>query len=64
MSEDVTDGGPVTAGGSPTRTGEPEVDGALERLAELAGTSSAEQVRGYDEVHRRLADVLADPFEG
>lgn len=58
MSEEPTAGGPAR------RTGEPEVDAALERLAELAGASPAEQVRGYDEVHRRLADALADPAEG
>ncbi|MGI8698257.1 MAG: hypothetical protein ACR2J0_03820 [Mycobacteriales bacterium] len=54
---------PVTAG-APTPTGEPRVDAALDRLAELGGVPPAERVRGYDEVHRRLADTLADPDEG
>lgn len=53
-----------TADGPPGRTGEPLVDAALDRLAELADASPAEQVAGYDEVHRRLADALADPAEG
>lgn len=52
------------AGGPPKRTGEPRVDAALDRLAELAGASPDDQARGYDEVHRRLADTLADPVEG
>lgn len=42
------------------RTGNPEADVALDRLAELAGTPPAEQVSGYDEVHRRLRDALVD----
>ena len=54
---------PATAG-APTPTGEPRVDAALDRLAELGGVAPAERVRGYDEVHRRLADTLADPDEG
>jgi len=36
----------------------------LDRLAELADVPPAEQVTGYDEVHRRLADALNDPAEG
>ena len=47
-------------GEAPGRTGDPCVDAALDSLAELAGASPAEQVRGYDEVHRRLAAALAD----
>jgi hypothetical protein len=53
-----------SAGGLPGRTGEPLVDAALDRLAELADVPPAEQVTGYDEVHRRLADALNDPAEG
>ncbi len=40
------------------------MDAELDRLAELGGVPPAERVRGYDEVHRRLADMLADPDEG
>lgn len=45
------------------RTGEPGVDATLDRLAELVRVAPAEAVPGYHEVHRRLADALADPAE-
>lgn len=54
----------AATGGAPTPTGDPRVDAALDRLAELGGLPPAERVRGFDEVHRRLADTLADPDEG
>lgn len=45
---------------APHRTGNSEVDVALDRLDRLAEASAAEQVSGFDEVHRRLHDVLTD----
>ena len=42
-------------------TGDPRVDDALSRLAEVDGLPLAEQVEVYTDIHRRLAAVLADP---
>ncbi len=36
------------------------VDAALQRADELAGTSPAEHVEIYEDVHRNLQEVLAD----
>lgn len=46
--------------GQPECTGDPTVDSVLGRLVELSECPPEEQVRGYDEVHRRLADAMAD----
>ena len=40
--------------------GDPRVDAALRRAAELAATSPTEHVEIYEDVHRRLQEVLAD----
>ncbi|WP_354642865.1 hypothetical protein [Kitasatospora camelliae] len=40
-------------------TGHPGVDDALARLEETAGVETGEQVAVYEDVHRRLADILA-----
>ncbi len=40
--------------------GDPRVDAALRRSAELAATSPTEHVEIYEDVHRRLQEVLAD----
>lgn len=48
----------------PDRSAEASVDAALRSLARLVDAPPEEQVRGYDEVHRRLADALSDPAEG
>lgn len=45
------------------RTGNPAVDQALDRLDQLSSSPPAEQVRGFDEVHRQIHDALADPPE-
>ena len=41
-------------------SGDPRVDAAMRRAAELAGTSPTEHVEIYEDVHRRLQEVLAD----
>ena len=40
--------------------GDPRVDAALRRAAELTATSPTEHVEIYEDVHRRLQEVLAD----
>ncbi len=40
--------------------GDPRVDAALRRAAELAATLPTEHVEIYEDVHRRLQEVLAD----
>jgi hypothetical protein len=42
-------------------TGDPRVDDALSRLAEVEALPLVEQVEVYTDIHRRLAAVLADP---
>ena len=41
-------------------TGDPRVDAALERLAELEGAPVAEHVEVYGDIHARLTGALAD----
>jgi hypothetical protein len=41
-------------------TGEPRVDAALARLDELAGRPVAEHLAIFEDVHRRLSDVLGE----
>ena len=45
---------------SPPASGDPRVDAAMRRAAELAGTSPTEHVEIYEDVHRSLQEVLAD----
>jgi hypothetical protein len=45
-------------------TGEPRVDAALAMLDELADLPVAEHARLFDEVHRRLEDVLGELGSG
>jgi hypothetical protein len=40
-------------------TGDPRVDAAVARLAELDERPTAEHVEVYDDVHRRLQDALS-----
>jgi hypothetical protein len=42
-------------------TGDPRVDDAVSRLAEVDALPLAEQVEVFTDIHRRLAAVLADP---
>ena len=42
-------------------TGDPRVDDAISRLAEVDSLPLAEQVEVFTDIHRRLAAVLADP---
>jgi hypothetical protein len=42
-------------------SGDPRVDDALSRLAELDALPVAEQVEVFTDIHARLAAVLADP---
>jgi hypothetical protein len=44
-------------------TGEPRVDAALARLAELDDAPLTDHVAGYEEVHGLLQDALGD-FDG
>ena len=58
-----TAGGAVPAPGEPVRrpaTGEPRVDAALARLDELAGRPVTEHRAIFEDVHRRLRDVLGE----
>ena len=48
----------------PPSTGEPQVDEAIDRLAELDELPVAEHVAVFDETHRMLQDALADLDEG
>jgi hypothetical protein len=41
-------------------TGEPRVDAALGRLADVTSAPVDEHVAIYDDVHRRLQEALAD----
>lgn len=49
------------AGSAAVPTGDPRVDDALSRLAEVDALPLAEQVEVFSDIHRRLAAVLADP---
>lgn len=59
-------------GGQQAASGDPRVDAALARLGELPGLPVTEHARVFDDVHRRLEDVLeeldtgqvADPGHG
>jgi hypothetical protein len=59
--------GPHGAQGDPAvpqdhpSSGDPRVDDAWSRLAEVEALPLAEQVEVYTDIHRRLAAVLADP---
>jgi hypothetical protein len=48
------------AADQPGRTGNPDVDAALDRLANLADQPVAEHVDVYDDVHKRLAAAISD----
>jgi hypothetical protein len=52
-------GGPERAGERPA-TGEPRVDAALARLDELEGLPVTEHRAVFEDVHRRLRDVLGE----
>jgi hypothetical protein len=52
-------GRPEQAGERPP-TGEPRVDAALERLDELEGLPVTEHRAVFEDVHRRLRDVLGE----
>ena len=52
-------GGPEQAGERPA-TGEPRVDAALARLDELEGLPVTEHRAVFEDVHRRLRDVLGE----
>jgi hypothetical protein len=60
--ENGADAGDPTS--EPSVTGEPEVDDALNRLSGIGDLPTADHVEVYDEVHRRLSDILADRDEG
>jgi hypothetical protein len=47
--------------GPPAGPGDPRVDDAVSRLAEIDALPLAEQVEVYTDIHRRLAGFLADP---
>jgi hypothetical protein len=62
------EGDPGAAAGQPDgerpATGEPRVDAALAMLDELDELPVAEHARVFDEVHRRLEDVLGELGSG
>jgi broad specificity phosphatase PhoE len=47
-------------GGQRSATGEPRVDAALARLDELAGLPVTEHQAVFEDVHRRLREVLGE----
>ncbi|HTW02811.1 MAG TPA: hypothetical protein VMF87_21075 [Streptosporangiaceae bacterium] len=60
---DLADGdlvGDGEAAGPREATGEPRVDAALARLDELAGRPVTEHRAVFEDVHRRLRDVLGE----
>ena len=57
---DETSGAPADPGDRPGRTGQPDVDAALERLRDVEALPVAEHVEVYDEVHQRLASAMDD----
>ena len=44
-------------------SGHPQVDAALERLAELPDRPLADHAEVYDDVHERLRGILSEPSE-
>ena len=59
--EDAGDAAPDPDGpGQRPATGEPRVDAALARLDELAGRPVTEHRAIFEDVHRRLRDVLGE----
>lgn len=62
-AERAPDGQPEQSGstGLDAATGDPRVDDAVSRLAEVDALPLAEQVEVFTDIHRRLAAVLADP---
>ena len=62
-TESDTADGPFPEPGEASRepaTGEPRVDAALARLDELAGRPVTEHQPIFEDVHRRLRDVLGE----
>jgi hypothetical protein len=62
-TESDTADGPFPEPGEASResaTGEPRVDAALARLDELAGRPVTEHRPVFEDVHRRLRDVLGE----
>ncbi|GLW66300.1 hypothetical protein Arub01_45440 [Actinomadura rubrobrunea] len=53
----------VPAGPPPEPTGDPRVDLVLRRLTELDGTPVSRHVEVFQDVHRRLQDLLASADE-
>jgi hypothetical protein len=51
--------GPSADAQRPAGTGHPRVDAAVGRLTDIAGLAPAEQVDGYDHIHRELSETLA-----
>jgi hypothetical protein len=51
---------PVEEPGTATRTGQPRVDAAWARLAELDALATSEHADVYEDVHGRLQGALAD----
>jgi hypothetical protein len=58
--EPFQDPGAVPGGAERHATGEPRVDAALARLDDLAGLPVTEHRAVFDDVHRRLRDVLGE----
>lgn len=52
---------PAPSALAPTAVGDPRVDDAVSRLAEVDSLPLIEQVEVYADIHRRLAGVLSDP---
>lgn len=46
--------------GQTAETGDPRVDAAVARVAELGALTTAEHVEVYEDIHRRLQGALAD----
>jgi hypothetical protein len=60
LASDFPDGLPDESDGQRPATGEPRVDAALARLDELEGLPVTEHRAVFEDVHRRLRDVLGE----
>lgn len=60
LDEPAESGEPGEPDGQRPATGEPRVDAALARLEELAGRPVTEHRAIFEDVHRRLRDVLGE----
>ncbi|NDU71020.1 hypothetical protein GWI34_00050 [Actinomadura sp. DSM 109109] len=59
MSDEAAEEPEVPAAPPPDPTGDPRVDAAVARLAELGGRPVSAHVEVFEDVHQRLQELLA-----